>query len=683
MIMRSVSGLTVLTFAAAPGHVVAEAPSRGLRGSQSESFGLCHSHGVSKDAVTQKICQDSADRCEAYIHKGAFNGKTVTTCADYCSAHNLQCLAQFDDDNACGRGEKYSDCYQSGGWTSDHICLCGPAGRADVGGQDESPDKDKGRSGLCSNHGVVRGDVTREICEDSVNTCEVYIKKGDVNGTSVKSCRDYCGAFNLGCDSQYEDSNGCGRGWKYDTCDEPDDSTSDHICKCVAPSEASPTPTPPPPPPPIPQACQDVWDRKAGQFTCGDRIAWLQTQGWTLGAARTFVSEQHEHECGDCKRTCEEVWDAASGDFTCGQRIEFLMNYAEEPMSERDAKDFVATMHEECAPCRPPPTPAPTPAPTAPPPPPPPPSPGSPARLLTFNVWWKNRRYEAIADLINEVHADVVNLQEAVPFGGEDKVQGILDALNNKGRGNWSAANPWNEDAYWCGLTIFRSDYWKEPEWTAAIPVWQNSHVSKERGICGSMLERRVDSTKVCVWGGHPGWTADSSPHWAMDLIARASEKMKECAETHNAPSVFMCDCNSADAGAIRGQLQASTEADWDVAAHYGYDQIFVTSTPPSANFSMREAAPAEAFGKVTHYNHQAVHEGACCAGQQDRACWRNAPMCSEWAYSDHPPVHVDIRLPLPAGSQAEPPSKVGKPGAIGKKSLPAEANLRPPPRLI
>eukprot|EP00929_Paragymnodinium_shiwhaense_P083147 TRINITY_DN44189_c0_g1_i1.p1 TRINITY_DN44189_c0_g1~~TRINITY_DN44189_c0_g1_i1.p1 ORF type:complete len:1427 (+),score=242.53 TRINITY_DN44189_c0_g1_i1:73-4353(+) len=618
--------------------------------------------------------------------------------------------------------------------------------------------------GLCAEHGVVASDVTKEVCEDSAKACEVYIKKGLENGRAVSSCRDYCDAFGMGCDSQYEDSNGCRRQWKYGTCDTPDDSTSDHICRCVKQSEASasipqackdvwasqaghfhcgeriewllsqgydlssarkqvseqhesecgacrvtceevwnatsdgltcgerigslmaapqflsevaakakvadahpacaacdphgtfeptPLPTPEVPEAKIPQVCKDVWDRRAGRFSCGDRITWLTLNGMSVSDARRTVSEEHERECGPCRETCDEVRNVSSGDFTCGERIDFLVSYKESPMTEREAMEFVATKHEECAACRPPPTPAPTPAPTPPPPPPPPPVLGSPVRLLTFNVWWKNRRYDAIADLISEVGPDIVSLQEAVPFGGEDKVEMIVEALNRKGPGTWAAANNFDFDAFWCGLTIYRSDYWKAPNWTVAIPVWQNSAVSKERGICGALLERKVDDTKMCVWGGHPGWTGDSSPHWAMDLVSRAGEKMRECAETYSAASVFMCDCNSWHAESIKGALESSTDAEWEIASQSGYDHIYVTANPPSWNGTVFNAY-SEAFGQVQHFNAEAVHEGACCVGQQDRACWRNAPMCSEWAYSDHPPVHVDVKIKLPPPAAVE-----------------------------
>jgi len=668
--------------------------------------GLCSANGVVAHGITKQVCEDSANRCEAYIKKGVVNGKTVTTCADFCSAHALQCVEQYDDHNDCRRGEKYADCQQSGGSTTDHICVCGippapvvvprqsPRESATPTEQNKAPSPTTttttaAPAGLCSRNGVHLDDVTRQVCKDNSDTCEVYIKKGHANGTMVKSCRDYCGAFNMGCKAQHEDTNGCGKQWKYETCDEPDDSTSDHVCHCVVPEEASPTPAPPPPEPPLPQACQDVWNDISGPsweaFTCGNRITWLKTQGFDILGARAHTAEHFARECGACALTCEEVWNNPAGDYTCRERIEFLMYEAEQHLSEREAKDYVASGYpDECGACRPPPTPAPTPAPTPKPSPPPPPSPGSPARLLTFNVWWKNRQYDAIADLIIDTSADIVNLQEAVPFGGEDKVTGILTALNQKGKGTWAAATPWNHDAYWCGLTIYRSDYWKEPLWNVTIPVWQNSHVSKERGICGSLLERRVDDTRVCVWGGHPGWTGDSSPHWAMELIDQAKQQMKECAETFNAPSVFMCDCNSGNADAIKGQLEASTEANWDVAAHYGYDQIFVTSAGTSRGDLSEKDVPAEAFGKVSHFNNEAVHEGACCAGQQDRPCWRNAPMCSEWAYSDHPPVHVDIRLPLPNGASGLPGKKNAEDKAPSGKEPPNEAGLKPPPlRLI
>lgn len=76
-------------------------------------------------SVTRSICEDSADVCEAYIKKGTVNEVQVVTCSDYCSAYGLACNEMYDDHNSCNRKNAYSDCDQTGGGTSDHICVCG------------------------------------------------------------------------------------------------------------------------------------------------------------------------------------------------------------------------------------------------------------------------------------------------------------------------------------------------------------------------------------------------------------------------------------------------------------------------------------------------------------------------------------------------------------------------------
>eukprot|EP00661_Eupelagonemidae_sp_cell13_P024549 gene24549-biopygen1386 len=67
------------------------------------------------------MCEDSAQVCEVYMKK---NGG-ILACDAYCSNFAMVCTAQFDDTNNCGRGARYGDCSQTGGVTSDHICVCG------------------------------------------------------------------------------------------------------------------------------------------------------------------------------------------------------------------------------------------------------------------------------------------------------------------------------------------------------------------------------------------------------------------------------------------------------------------------------------------------------------------------------------------------------------------------------
>jgi len=87
-------------------------------------------------------------------------------------------------------------------------------------------------SGLCATNGVKTGSVTKQVCTNTPDVCEVYIKKGNENGVAnIKTCRQYCNAYGIDCMAQHKDKNGCGRGSKYNSCDVEDD-TSDHICQC-------------------------------------------------------------------------------------------------------------------------------------------------------------------------------------------------------------------------------------------------------------------------------------------------------------------------------------------------------------------------------------------------------------------------------------------------------------------
>lgn len=86
---------------------------------------LCNIKGISPDAVTKIICTNTPNVCEAYMKKGTVNDVNVQSCTHYCAAYDLQCVEMYDDKNDCTRGSKYSTCDETGGGTSDHICVCG------------------------------------------------------------------------------------------------------------------------------------------------------------------------------------------------------------------------------------------------------------------------------------------------------------------------------------------------------------------------------------------------------------------------------------------------------------------------------------------------------------------------------------------------------------------------------
>merc|ERR1719204_2501862 len=102
--------------------------------------------------------------------------------------------------------------------------------------------------------GVVIDDVTKGFCSSyeggtkgSTNDyCEVYVKKGTLNGKLVKTGTDYCNAIGLTCDSMYDDQNDCRRlatDPPY-TCDTEEPNSSDHIVRCTRNPTTRPTALP-------------------------------------------------------------------------------------------------------------------------------------------------------------------------------------------------------------------------------------------------------------------------------------------------------------------------------------------------------------------------------------------------------------------------------------------------------
>ena len=86
---------------------------------------LCTDKGITLGDVTKQICDSTQTTCEAYIKKGTVNNVDVQTCNAYCSAFGLECKEMYDDNNDCTKGTKYPTCDDTGGGTSDHICVCG------------------------------------------------------------------------------------------------------------------------------------------------------------------------------------------------------------------------------------------------------------------------------------------------------------------------------------------------------------------------------------------------------------------------------------------------------------------------------------------------------------------------------------------------------------------------------
>ena len=126
-----------------------------------------------------------------------------------------------DCSNPCGGGTKVRTCdnpapaYGGGHCTSD-----GSSATADCNMDECCVDTTlegvpEGQP-LCTVSGVTPGSVTKMVCTNTADTCEVYINLGDENGASnIDTCRKYCAAYGMNCTAQYDDDNGCGRGTKY------------------------------------------------------------------------------------------------------------------------------------------------------------------------------------------------------------------------------------------------------------------------------------------------------------------------------------------------------------------------------------------------------------------------------------------------------------------------------------
>jgi len=255
-------------------------------------------------------------------------------------------------------------------------------------------------------------------------------------------------------------------------------------------------------------------------------------------------------------------------------------------------------------------------------------------RLQSFNVWFGNHNYEAIADMISgHINPDIVTLQEAVADckGQHGKGNPMADSIvwelnrrNNDTNHTWKVANPWKHSWYWCGLNIYRSDLW-EMEWHHELPLLQNKDT---RGACGARFRRKKDNVRVCSWGAHPAWQLHMSgrhedPKWAKDAIRKVSSLMKKCAEVQGTHNIFMGDMNSENFEPIRHELEYRTGWKWKLGFGLGYDQIFTQEPLKTSGGAAicpigRPGCPLRA---------------GCCEN------------CShpEWAFSDHPPVYVDV----------------------------------------
>ena len=73
-----------------------------------------------------------------------------------------------------------------------------------------------------------------------MNTCEVYVEEGEINGIDINTCTKYCKAYGLRCSDAFEDKDECQKDLGTPTdCDTEFTkptlslSTKDNICSCA------------------------------------------------------------------------------------------------------------------------------------------------------------------------------------------------------------------------------------------------------------------------------------------------------------------------------------------------------------------------------------------------------------------------------------------------------------------
>jgi len=104
------------------------------------------------------------------------------------------------------------------------------------------------------------------------------------------------------------------------------------------PSPSTPSPSPPPSKPPASGVCKqasctsEVLGMLAGEYTCGDRISWLQTfagGSFSEDSACSRVAGEFPEECGGCATCDEAMWPNKDKDLTCGSCKVLVDRFAE------------------------------------------------------------------------------------------------------------------------------------------------------------------------------------------------------------------------------------------------------------------------------------------------------------------------------------------------------------------
>lgn len=224
-------------------------------------------------------------------------------------------------------------------------------------------------------------------------------------------------------------------------------------------------------------------------------------------------------------------------------------------------------------------------------------------RIMSWNVYFGNGKIDAMGNMLKEWDVDIANLQET-----NNRLERIADEAG------MVSANTWRQPHDWCGYNFHKTD------WSHASSV--EVEVPGSRGVCGAMMQK--GAAKFCVWGLHPVQRGNNVK-WAKESIELAADKMKECAETHSAPSIFLGDFNTADWRGAMGHLEYMTGWKWSLAAKHDIDFIFITESPLKV-------------GKVNWW--KIVGDGSCWPAFPPHN--KVSPGCG-WA--DHSPVFAEIEL--------------------------------------
>mmetsp|Transcript_55339 Transcript_55339/g.103821 ORF Transcript_55339/g.103821 Transcript_55339/m.103821 type:complete len:412 (-) Transcript_55339:88-1323(-) len=226
-------------------------------------------------------------------------------------------------------------------------------------------------------------------------------------------------------------------------------------------------------------------------------------------------------------------------------------------------------------------------------------------KIMSWNVYFGNHKIDAMGNMLKEYDVDIANLQET-----NNRLERIAE------EGGYISANEWKQPHDWCGYNFHKKN-WKH-EWSAEVKV------PGSRGVCGAMIKK--GKAKFCVWGLHP-IQQGNNVRFAKESMDKAAEKMKECSEKFNAPSIFLGDFNTADYHGAKGHLEYVTGWQWSVAARHDIDFIMIQESP----LKVGQATYTRIVG--------------------DGTCWPAFPphnrVTAACGWADHSPLYAEIQLAI------------------------------------